>query len=293
MTSDYLRLLNFCNDKFPESASLMDLEPGHALDLFDEMSIDVLHVTARALNNGGTRLDLTPWVQKMRHGGVILVSESGQEFGDDAAKAWLQMSEGLPSATLALAGPIGLIQIPLEGRAPVVDLLRSEKQPAASLFRVMGERLEFRQSLGSEHTTAKGIRKYVDRMLEDHLREVQRSEAIHKLEVERLETLLESSMARLSEQSSKIAGLQREGNLLLAELAHYSTINERKLADAQRQGEELARRYQVDIANLQAHLEDRRAEVEAMRATRSWRITGPLRAARRAWSQVKALGRRL
>lgn len=291
--SDLARLREFCDARFPQSVTLLDADWDRALGSFDDESIDLLHATAKVFDESISQLDLTHWVPKMRPGGVIVLSGSGQEFGDVTLKAWRRVSEGLPSATFVVAGPIGVVQLPCEERSPIVDALRSDRELITSVFRTLGERLEFRYLFGSEPITANGIRKHVERLLDDHLQEVQRSQAVHKLELERYEALLGSSMTRLSEQGSKIASLEREENLLLAKLAHFSTVNERKLADARREIEQLTREYQHTVVSLHAHLEDRRAEVEAMLATRSWKITKPLRVAVRVWSRVRALGRRL
>ena len=79
----------------------------------------------------------------------------------------------------------------------------------------------------------------------------------------------------------KLNDLEGQTNLLLAKLAHYSARHERELEVLSSELEALRDRYHGEIAELQRQLAARDAEIGAIHATKSWRLTKPLRAAHR------------
>jgi hypothetical protein len=290
--SDGVRLQEFCETRCPDTASVISVGVDEASKTQEVESIDLLHVTSEALD---TSADLTKWLPKIRPGGVILLSGSiGDEPSDTPANLWSRAFEGLPSASLDLLGPIGLAQVPAQGRAAIIEFLSSKQPQLGGLFHALGERDQFRHLLNGRPTTPKGITNYIDRLLEDHLREVQRSQAIHKLEAEMAEERLAASADRTAQQAQKINELERENNLLLAKLARYASVHARQLDDSQaeftRQMGQLQRVCEVDTGNLRGHVDYLQAELTAIRATSSWRITRPLRAVRRALLRVKSVG---
>jgi len=288
----YETLREFCEVRYAQVASLRRADLSAAAEQFPVHSVDLLHVAPQDPVISASLPDLTIWASKVRPGGLILVSRGVEDDADDGSrKAWLALAEAHPSVVLRLARPLGVVQVAEEGVTPLVDFLSSHTRTVTALFNCLGERVEFRHVLHEEPTSTLDIRKDLARMLSEHAQEVRRLEAVHRAERQSLEERLSATSDQLLKSMFKVNELEGQTNLLLAKLAHYSDRHARELGRLSDELEALRHRYHGDIAELQRQLAARDAEIGAIHATKSWRLTKPLRAAQRSARWLRRVGR--
>ena len=124
----------------------------------------------------------------------------------------------------------------------------------------------------------------------DELRAALAARDAHVAKVEGERELLRTAVAARDEQ---IAGVDAQ-NLLLRTQADRREAepaalraSERALQDTQRAKEREYARIELELAEARALCRHRKAEIDSMRASRSWRFTAPLRAAGNALRRLK------
>lgn len=282
--SQYQGLTDFCATHYPDVASLLRLDLAEAVREFEDESVDFLHIAASG-TAGGTPFDPTTWAAKLRPGGVIVfICSDEPKLDDDTDKAWRQISEFYPSASIGVPGFTGIAQHPSEGQAPILQALQADPRAASALFRLLGERMEFRHALSSEPLTAAGLRKYLADLLSDHAGDIRRLEAQHEVARQALDQQLASTYDRLLDRSLELGRIQNEADYLMAKLADLSARNERRIASL-----ETSHAAEVELLKdnlvlqaqsydaLQSHLVEQEAHINALQRTVSWRLTRPLR----------------
>lgn len=275
-------LREFCDRRYPDTASLRRVDLTAAAEQFADHSVDLLHLARHDFLRAPAPSDLSIWVSKVRPGGLILVSSGLSDDADEASrKAWLSLADSHPAVAIPFPEPLGIVQIPARGSAPLADFLSSHVRIVTALFRSLGERVEFRHVLQGEPTSASDIRKHLARIRSEHSQEIRRLETIHRAEQQSLEERLEVASEQVLTSMFKVNDLESETNLLLAKLAHYSARHASELEDLASELEALRNRYHGDIGELQRQLAARDAEIGAIHATKSWRLTKPLRMVQR------------
>lgn len=282
--SRYDLLAEYCATHHPEVASLVRTDPAEAVRDLTDASIDLLHIAAPVEGVAAT-FDPSVWLAKVRPGGVVLVTSADELRQDgDTAKVWAQVSEGLPAVIVEVPAFAGIVQLPEGGGTPLVDILRSDTGAATALFRLLGERIEFRHSLGSEPIGPAGVQSYLATQADGHAAAVRRLEAQHEVARHSMEERLASTYDRLVEASSELGRARYETDYLLAKLADQGARIE--ALEAAHAAELLAledkltqqgHRYNA----LERHAADQQAHISSMQATVSWRVTRPLRLVQR------------
>jgi len=285
-------LREYCETHFSGEASLVRLAPGEALAEFDDESIDLLHLTRRGAAPDHSPADLDLWRRKLRPGAIImLTSADDDDFDGVSWKMWRQIGEHFPSFRLGPSSAVGIAQLPVAEKAPIVEFLLSDPS-IPGLFRALGERIEFRHLLRSEPMAPRAVRHYLAVLTREHSEQIRQLSSEHREQMRGQRELFDALSRRSHEQLQRINSLEAESNLLLAKLAHYSARHVEEMAGLQRELDELQTRCATDIANLQAHLDDRRAQIEAIYATRSWKVTRPLRALEAVRLRIRSIRRR-
>jgi hypothetical protein len=265
------------------------MEFSEALSEFDDESIDLLHVARTSEAIDGSHLDLTAWTPKLRNGGIILVTNVASDERDDGPRrVWRELSESCPSASVSLPGLVGVVQVPVDGKSPLVDLLQAEQRGASALFRSLGERMEYRHALSSEALSSGGIRRYLSDVMEENAGDIRRLEAQHGATLEAKDRELASVSERLLTRAYELKDAQSEADCLLAKLATQAARHEQELASQQQalaqlqdahasELQQLLASHVAEVAVLRGEIANRDAHIEAVSGTLSWRVTRPLR----------------
>lgn len=277
----FAALQEYCRTHHADTASLLRSNVNAAAGEFESESIDFLHVADPGAGQGDSQVEVSAWMPKLRPGGVVLITcGDGTGDSDAAAKLWQRLRENWPSTAIGLPTLTGLIQVPDHTGAPLVDALASTSA-ASTLFRSLGERIEYRHILGPAPVSpASALR------------------LLHRSECERRELLtakdreLAMLAERLQEQSAEMQQLRDQVDVLLARLASQAAAHERQTA-ALKKGfredlahaemrfttavAELSARYVAESTELRSEIARRDAHITAVSRTLSWRVTGPLR----------------
>jgi hypothetical protein len=263
--SAYEGLREFCRARHAARASVLRAEIQAAASEFEDGSIDLLHVARVEEISGGSPVDLDVWGPKLSDRSIVVITGAadGREMDDVTLKMWHHLSDTYPSALIRLPGPVGLAEHPRDGRAPLVEFLQSAPDQLSSLFRLLGERTDFRHIVGSDAQSGAGLQTYISGLTREHAEDLRRIRDQHQVRVEELERRLASEMDRCIEKADQLRQIQFEADFLLAQLA-------RRAAGFEDQ--------QHTVEPLAAILADRNAYIEALTNTVSWRVTRPLRA---------------
>jgi hypothetical protein len=260
------------------------MELSEALSEFGDETIDFLHIVRTNDAIDSSPLDLATWMPKVRPGGVIVLTQVPDDRDDSRSKVWRQLSEWYPSASIGLPGLLGIVQIPCDGRAPLVEFLQAESSGVSALFRALGERVEYRHVLSSEPLSSAGIRRYLSELIEQHADEIRRMEAERHALSEAHDRELASVSEKLLTQAYELSELQSEADYLLAKLASRAAAREREVAAYEGEIAELKaakanelEQHVSETSLLHSELADREAHIQALSRTVSWRLTRPLR----------------
>lgn len=269
-------LLEYCSTCHSQVASLLRMDPNEAVSQFEYDSIDLVHIAPRA-SDGGSSLDPSLWMSKLRPGGVFVLTCLDDHRPDEATtKIWQQLSECYPSVVLDLPRFIGLAQRPGDGIIDLVQPLKASTT-ASALFRSLGERIALRHVLGSEPLTGLGIQKHVAHVIATHKSEFRAAEARHHLAMEGLQEQLAATYDRLITKSLELGRIQNETDYLLAKLADQSARSERRTVELVATHSAEVRSLEDQLEALRRHAEFQEAEIKAIKRTVSWRLTRPLR----------------
>lgn len=273
----YTGLTEFCATRSSPDVALLRLSLEEAVAEFDPESIDFLHL-AHGRDQGRGALDMSMWMLRVRAGGVVMVTSEMDEHLDDVArKEWQQLADCFPAEKVGLPGLVGVAQVPIDGRAPVVEALRSGAPVASALFRSLGERIEYRHVFGSDPVSSDGIRAHVGRLREEHAETVRQADTQYRLSVKALESDVERLSQRLLERTREASRLQDEADRLLALLATRAAASERRTAEMQVQHALIVEGLQAEITRLHLEVKVRADHISALTSTVSWRVTRVLR----------------
>jgi hypothetical protein len=281
-----------CATHHADTATLLRMELNAAASEFEDKSVDLLHIAPRNYEADNAPLDLTTWRPKLRPGGVIVITGSKENSTDDSErKLWRLLSEMFPAVLVSASHLAGIAQIPHEGEAPLVELLEKESGQLSLLFRLLGERVEYRHVIGSDPISARGLRMYLSGLLAEHAALVHHMEEQHRSEIEDRDLRIISVNEQLIARAYEVNERQAEADALLARLSKYAAEYEREREGLRAQVEELHRERGIDIATLTHEINLREIRINTIMATRSWQVTKPLRAIQALLIRLKRLGR--
>lgn len=285
-------LEDYCHIRHAGKASVIGMDLNEAAAEFSDASVDLVHVARIDSETEIGILDLAIWARKVRPGGVIVITTPSRDPDDAARKAWQQIEEWYPSAVLDLPGLLGVAQIPLEGEVPLIAYLRAYPKGLSSLFRSLGERVEYRYLIGSEPKSGTALRRYISNLMEQHAEDVRRNEEEYRVARGRLEQEVADLSDRLTMRAHEVVALHSEIDMLMAKLATQAAAHERELTQLRqravhdvaelewRRSTELADltfMHATETATLHAEIAKREEHIQALTRTVSWRMTKPLR----------------
>jgi len=312
-------------------ATLMRMTFDAAAPGFADRSIDLLHVDGRHAYENVSH-DFAVWLPKLSRRGIVVfhdVNERKHDFG--VWRLWSELREKYPHFEFEHGHGLGVLGVGEEIDPRLRALFEADADGALSLeirhaYARLGsavtERIE-RLNLGKvlEHKEADlaGHRVELARVQADNaskaveLTRVQAESAGYAAELRRVKAELAGHAAELTRVKADLAGHAAELTRVKAEAAGYAAEYTRVNADLAVLAAELARRQsdlaaerdraaQFSAAATMAALrrEKLEADIEAIKHSRSWRITQPLRwvatalplLLRGQWSSLGSLLRR-
>jgi hypothetical protein len=258
------------------------MELNAAAGEFEDESIDLLHIARTSSEVDSSPLDLTTWKPKLRLGGVIVITSSAESAADDfGRKLWRGLSESFPSVLVDTSHLLGIAQIPSDEGTPLIALLEQQFSHLRTLFRVLGERVDYRHVIGAEPVSAHGLRLYISELLTEHADVFRRIEAQHQSEIDATNQKVASLSEQLLASAYEISERKTEADTLLATLSRYAADYERERNAFHTQLSELHHRHGADLDTLRHEINLRDIKIQAIISTVSWQVTKPLRVIQR------------
>jgi GT2 family glycosyltransferase/SAM-dependent methyltransferase len=228
-----------------------------ALDLFDDGSIDLLHIDGLH-TYAAVKHDFEAWAQKLSARGVVIFHDTmlkGQGFG--VWELWEEVAKVGPSIEFHHGHGLGVLalgsDIP-EGFVNFIDSAKRDPTQIRMYFSALGERVRVKAEL---------------ERVRDKLVWVEG-------EFERLHAVLNETDMQAREDSDLVARAQQ---VLSKYISENKTLRA-ELISARQTHEEIHQAYlgrsEWGLA-LQRELEETRAILAEIRASRSWQLTMPMR----------------
>lgn len=275
-SSAHQDLTSLCHAHYGDVATILRMSGGEALEQFPPTSIDLLHV-AQPASTDGIAYDVAGWAEKVRPGGVVLVSgvlDLGRQ--DEAWKAWQTIAGLGPSVLLDHGQGVGLVQLPAPGAPPLVEALREHPQ-FVSLLRLLGDRIQFENLLGTGPTTAAGVRLRMSRLLSEQQERLRTKLEAVEWERDLLQRRLDEARDTLSTRAHQLSERDAQIDLLKAKVAFYAGKHQRELEELREAHVEEMEPVQAHLAAVCSELAARTVEIEDMRGSTSWKVTYPIR----------------
>ena len=309
----YSGLREFCATRSSQDVSLIRSGADEAVGEFEHESIDFLHVPS-SHNAKRPLLDLLSWASRMRPGGVILFTSDLNGSSDGVTnKEWQQLMEWFPAEQIGLSGLVGVAQLPIDGRTPLLDVLRFQSSIATSLFRWLGERIQYRHVFGTQPVSSESIRLQLARLQNEQADQIMQMQAEHDGTLRAIRSELADISERLLVRAREADHLELERDRLLARLASRAGDLERHSQKIQQQYAERlseidewhAREHdrvkdefraveegmQGEIMQLHLEVKLREDHIAALGGTLSWRLTRGLRLLQRVRMKLARLAR--
>lgn len=281
--SVYEDLRRFNAGRFGAFSELIRAGFSDALQHFQDRSVDILHIDGYHTYDA-VRGDFYDWLPKLSDRAVVLFHDTNvrkEDFG--VWKLWLELSERYPSFEFLHGHGLGLIATGSRPPEGVIDLVSLKEPEAIATFR---DRFAF---LGARWSNEAEFSGQLDHERQQRLTESERNAALTvRLEEQRQSLAAEEARARALESAeqhsaARIRDLDRElsaarRTVSLLEDAHDSFVAEKgKLFTLQARAEVLASDLSAECARREHLLREAEGRLEAIRSSRSWRVTRPLR----------------
>ena len=139
----FRRLLAECTERFGYAVTGYDTEADSLAALVGGPPVDLLHVTL--LDRDDVALpDFGVWFDRMAQGGTVVITSTAAGVSTGFGEAIRLVSARYPSARISL-GPTTealVAQVPLDGAAPTVELLRGDPSSVGSLLDIFSGAVE-------------------------------------------------------------------------------------------------------------------------------------------------------
>jgi O-antigen biosynthesis protein len=257
-------------------ASLMRATFEAATPSFADRSIDLLHIDGRHAYEDVSR-DFAAWLPKLSNRGIVVfhdVNEHKRDF--DVWRLWSELQEKYRHFEFEHGHGLGIIAVGEEIGPHLRALFDADADEALSL--------QIRQAyarLGSA-VTERIERLHVCKELE--LKDADL--AAHVAELERVNADLATHVAELERVNADLAAHMAELERVNADLAGHAAELARLQADLTAERNHVAQLRATATASAR-HGAKLEADLEAITHSVSWRITGPLRLAARAFGSLR------
>ncbi len=268
-------LSRFHDARYGGFSSLMRMTFDAALAYVPDGSVDLLHIDGRH-HYEDVRHDFESWTPKLSPRAVVLFHDTNvreREFG--VWRLWSELTRLHPSFEFLHGHGLGVLAVGAELDGTIAALCRLEDAEAVNSLRerfaLLGERWIATRDLARLRQAASAIHQELQRVQGD-LAQTKAWAATAQTEVNRLFPAYE--------------GLQETHRSVRANLARARydvAARERELSEARDAGEVLAR-ARAELASsreavmaMLTRAEAAESAVAAMRASRSWKVTAPLR----------------
>ncbi|MEK6334216.1 MAG: glycosyltransferase [Acidobacteriota bacterium] len=209
------RLKNVHDELYGNFSRRIQSSPDEALGLFEDQTIDLLHIAANTPYPDAKR-SFNAWLPKLSHGGVVLLSDTNVRNGEAGLwKLWTEIKGNYPHFEFVHERGLGVIAVGASPSNQLKQLLEA-REPGVSLIR------EFFRQQGQKCKT----RLEKDREIKALLRQIHDREE----QIAQLSTKLESSqknegvlLRRLDKSGLKVEALSTNVEALSTELATTTT----------------------------------------------------------------------
>ncbi|RYH64897.1 MAG: glycosyltransferase, partial [Alcaligenaceae bacterium] len=262
---------------FESFSRLLKMTFDEGAECFSERSIDLLHIDGLHTYEA-VRHDYETWFPRLSECGIVMFHDINvRERGFGVWRLWEELSNQYPSVEFMHSHGLGVLFVGPRQPLQIEELLKqwsdvSARKNLTQLFRTLGYAVERESEL---------------KVLQTSLMERGESLSLvqHQLDA------LQASAARKEEQClADIAKLHRQIQEATREnikLERTKVTHERRAEELHSDAEELRRTAAASDQRADALLHS----LEAVRASRSWRITAPLRWAGSRVANVKAVVR--
>ncbi|WP_250492656.1 class I SAM-dependent methyltransferase [Caballeronia sp. GAWG1-1] len=270
--SVFLELSQYNQETYPTFSSLIRSTFDEALEHFQDGSIDLLHIDGLH-DYDSVRHDFETWLPKMSNKGVVLFHDTNvreRDFG--VWQCWAELSRRYPSFEFLHGFGLGVLAVGTEipgGLRSLVDAKDVAISETREAYSRLGRAITLQQMLNE---TCAALDQHVD-------------------ELRRTTSALTSVSAEHDRQKAEHDRDKAE----LADLAEEQGRLEHSLNDETERADDLERELDMERDARKLATESyRRAndDVTALRASTSWRLTAPVRAAAMSMRRPRtALGR--
>ena len=159
--------VNECTKRFGSLFAAYDDEVESLRALAAEANVDLLHVTLPDFDDQWLP-DLSQWFGVLARGATVVVTSTTADRSASYAKAKQLVSDRYPSVcmSLGLATEALVAQVPIDGSAPIVDLLQDVPSAVGSLLAMFGEPRGADDDLGDEPVPPHAVRVLVTGLVE-------------------------------------------------------------------------------------------------------------------------------
>ena len=159
--------VNECRKRFGSLLTAYDDEVESLTTLAAEANVDLLHVTFID-SDDQLSPDLSRWFRVMARGATVVVTSTAADRSSSFAQAKRLVSDRYPSVCMSLGSTTEALvaQVPIDGSAPIVDLLQDVPSAVGSLLAMFGEPREAHEHLGDEPIPPHAVRVLVAGLLE-------------------------------------------------------------------------------------------------------------------------------
>ncbi|MCB8878378.1 rhamnan synthesis F family protein [Acidisoma silvae] len=288
----FANLATFVQARYAAFAEMLRMRFDKALPYFSDGSIDLLHIdglhTYDAVKN-----DFETWLPKLSAKGVILFHDTNVREGDFGVwKLWEELRQRYPSFEFLHAHGLGVLAVGSDVPRAVLDLCASPPEAAAAIRErlsqlgarwVIGEQAreltQHAKNLENERANLQQVQAVISQSLDDYKKHAANLEAERAKTTHRVDELSKE----LDIRAGDVRAVQQR---LVAAERQLSAAERQRMAVLDEHNAELNAARQAAATNERlAH--ELSAAVQTLQVSTSWKVTRPLRAAKKLSARLR------